>query len=273
MPTGRPVHVLTLEPAVEEALSEPLVAASIWTMIGVMGFALLLFAYMGRNLRDPRITLIWVATLGIPAVSISSYFGLATGLTVGLVEHPSHGEIVTMWGRYLTWTFSTPLILIALGLLAGSNATKLFTAIIFDVAMCLTGLAAALTTSAVWMRWAWFALSSSFFLVVVYILLVEWPKDVRRQDEDVQNLFGVLKWLTVVLWFGYPLVWAVGTEGLALFGTGLSGLAFTSWGYSVLDIGAKFVFAFLLLRFLADEPRSVVGSPEWLGSTPARTDD
>lgn len=34
------------------------------------------------------------------------------------------------------------------------------------------------------------------------------------------------------------------------------GLALTSWLYSLLDVGAKFVFAFLLLRFLADEPES-----------------
>jgi len=56
-------------------------------------------------------------------------------------------EVLSMWGRYLTWTLSTPMILLALRLLAGSNSTKIFTAIVFDVAMCVTGLAAALTTS------------------------------------------------------------------------------------------------------------------------------
>jgi|GEM_PF-7090752 len=70
-----------------------------------------------------------------------------------------------MWGRYLTWTFSTPLILLALGLLVGSDRPTLFAAIASDVGMCVTGLAAALTRQAVWMRWVWFGISSAFFRV------------------------------------------------------------------------------------------------------------
>jgi len=247
---------LQLEPPVREALSNPLLSSSLWIMIALMGIALLLFVYMGRNVEDPRVQLIFVATIGIPAVSISSYFGLASGLTITVLEVAGRGDVITLWGRYLTWTFSTPLILLALGLLAGSSSTKIGTAIIFDVLMCVTGLAAALTTQAVWMRWFWFLLSSAFFLVVLYVLLVEWPRDVAEQAGDVRNLFGTLRTLTAVLWIGYPVVWALGSEGLVLFGSGVTGLAITSWLYSLLDVGAKFVFAFLLLRFLADEPES-----------------
>lgn len=251
--TGAP---LQLEPEVQEALSSPLLSSSLWVMIALMGAALVLFAYMGRNVEDPRVQLIFVATIGIPAVSISSYFGLASGLTISVFEIAGRGDVVTLWGRYLTWTFSTPLILLALGLLAGSNATKIATAVVFDILMCVTGLAAALTTQAIWMRWFWFVLSSAFFLVVLYVLLVEWPQDVAEQGADVQGLFSTLRTLTAVLWIGYPVVWALGSEGLVLFGGGVTGLAITSWLYSLLDVGAKFVFAFLLLRFLADEPES-----------------
>ena len=260
MPTtgsGAVVLPMALDPVIEETLSDPLLSASLWTMVALMGLALVLFVYMGRNVTDDRVKLIFVATIGIPAVSIASYLGLVSGLTVGVVDIPGRGESVTLWGRYLTWTFSTPLILFALGSLAGTSRAKMFAIVVFDIAMCLTGLAAALTTRALWLRWSWFLLSSAFFAVVLYILLVEWPRDVADESPDIQNLFNRLKYLTVILWIGYPLVWAIGTEGVALLGTGSSGLALTSWGYSLLDIGAKFVFAFLLLRFLADEPAGV----------------
>ncbi|WP_407652232.1 bacteriorhodopsin [Halomicrococcus gelatinilyticus] len=253
---------MQLDPAVEEALADPLLSASLWGMIALMGLAILLFVYMGRNVTDDRVKLMFAATIGIPAVSIASYLGLASGLTVGIVDIPGRGESVTLWGRYLTWTFSTPLILFALGLLAGTSRAKLFTVVLFDMAMCVTGLAAALTTQALWLRWAWFALSSAFFAVVLYIILVEWPRDVADRDPDVRELFDRLKVLTVVLWVGYPVIWAAGTEGLALLGTGTTALALTSWGYSLLDVGAKFVFAFLLLRFLADEPAGVTESAQ-----------
>jgi halorhodopsin len=245
--------------AVSEALSDPLLASSLWVNVALMGFALLLFAYMGRNVTDEYARLVLVATIGIPAVSIASYLALISGLTVGVVDIPGRGESVTLWGRYLTWTFSTPLILTALGLLAGTDFTKLFTAVLFDIAMCVTGLAAAMTSQALWLRWAWFALSTAFFLVVLYVILVEWPRDVATQSESVRSLFDRLKYLTAVLWVGYPVVWALGSEGLAVFGTGITGLATTSWLYSLLDVGAKFVFALLLVRFLASEQEAVAG--------------
>jgi len=246
-----------LDPAIQDALTNPLLSSSLWVMIALMGVALLLFVSMSQNVTDSRVRLILVATIGIPAVSISSYFGLASGLTISVFEIAGRGEVVSLWGRYLTWTFSTPLILLALGMLAGSTPSKIGTAIGFDILMCVTGLAAAVTTRAIWMRWAWFVLSSAFFVVVLYILLVEWPEDATAQSQNVQDLFSTLRSLTIVLWVGYPVVWALGSEGLVLFGGGVTGLAITSWLYSLLDIGAKFVFAFLLVRFLADEPRSV----------------
>jgi len=163
-----------------------------------------------------------------------------------------------MWGRYLTWTFSTPAILAALGLLAGTDFTKLFTAITMDIGMCVTGLAAALITSSLLLRWVFFIISTAFFLVVVYVLLSEWPDDAARAGTD--GIFGTLKILTVILWFGYPIVWALGVEGLALLP---GGIVTASWAYSILDIFAKYIFAFLLLRWVANN-ESVVASNESL---------
>jgi len=222
---------------------------SFWANIGLAGLSVLLFVYMGRNVKDSRSQLIFVSTLMVPLVSLSSYLGLASGLTISFLEMPAgHAlageQILTMWGRYLTWALSTPMILLALGLLAGSNLTKLFTIIVMDIGMCVTGLAAALTTSSYGLRWVWYLISCAFFAAVLYILLVEWPKDAEVADTD--DIFNVLRNLTVALWFGYPIFWALGSEGFAVLS-----VATTSWGYSLLDIGAKYVFAFLLLRWVA----------------------
>jgi len=222
---------------------------SFWANIALAGLSILLFVYMGRNVTESRAQLIFVSTLMVPLVSISSYLGLASGLTISFLEMPSGhalaGEaVLTMWGRYLTWALSTPMILLALGLLAGSNLTKLFTAIVMDIGMCITGLAAALTTSSYALRWFWYLISCAFFVAVLYVLLVEWPED--AEAAGTTEIFSTLKTLTVVLWFGYPIFWALGAEGFALID-----VATTSWAYSLLDIGAKYAFAFLLLRWVA----------------------
>ena len=234
--------------------SDSLLASSLWVNVALAGLAALLFAYMGRNVQGERARLIWVATLFIPLVSISSYLGLLSGVTIGVIEMPAGhplDEAVSQWGRYLTWAFSTPLILAALGWLADVDRADLFAVIGADIGMCLTGLAAALTTTSLLMRWVFYAVSCVFFLVVLYALVFKWP--VSAEAAGTSGIFSTLRVLTVVLWLGYPIVWAVGIEGLAL----VESAGLTSWGYSALDILAKYVFAFLLLRWVADNESTV----------------
>ena len=234
----------------QEIQSDFLLNSSLWVNIALAGVSILLFVYMGRNIESPRAKFIWVATLLVPLVSLSSYAGLASGLTVGFLEMPAgHAlagqEVLSPWGRYLTWALSTPMILLALGLLADTDRPTLFTAITMDIGMCITGLAAALITSSYLLRWVFYGISCAFFLAVLYVLLVEWPGDAAAAGTG--EIFGTLKLLTVVLWLGYPILWALGSEGIAVLSVGV-----TSWGYSGLDILAKYVFALLLLRWGAD---------------------
>ncbi|WP_138005099.1 bacteriorhodopsin [Halalkalirubrum salinum] len=245
----------------EYILSDSLLASSFVVNIALAGLTIVAIAYLARNVTDPRAKLIVISTMLISVVSISSYTGLASGLTVSFLEMPAgHAlegqEVFTMWGRYLTWALSTPFILIALGLLAGSNLTKISTSVAFTIAMCVTGLAAALTTSSVVMRWWWFVLSSIFFLVIIYILLVEWPAD--AQAAGTTDIFNTLKILTVITWFGYPLLWFLGVEGIAVLGTGI-----TSWGYSLLDVIAKYGVTLLIVTYVAKEPDEVTAGSNY----------
>jgi halorhodopsin len=250
--------------AATQIANDPLLSSSLWVNIALAGLAILLFVYMGRNVTDTRAKLIWGATLMIPLVSISSYLGLVSGLTVGFVQmppgHPLAGEeVMTQWGRYLTWALSTPMILLALGLLADVDTGSLFTVIAADIGMCVTGLAAALVSSSLLVRWAFYFVSCAFFLVVLYALITQWPD--AAADAGTGEIFSTLRALRL----GYPIIWAIGVEGLALAPVGI-----TSWGYSGLDILAKYVFAFLLLRWVANNESAVTGS---VGRSAAPADD
>jgi halorhodopsin len=219
----------------------------------------------------------------VSAVSIVSYTGLASGLTISVLEMPEGHALagattdlagggtvdgtISLWGRYLTWAFSTPFILLSLGLIAGSNITKIFTAIIFDIGIMITGLAAALTTSSYLLRWFWYAISCSFFLVVVYILLVEWPED--AQKAGTSDVFNTLRNLTVVLWFGYTIWWAIGSEGLALIASG----GITSWGYSAFDLVAKYLFSFLVINYVVTNVDAVSGGADYGATSDAMPAD
>ena len=254
--------------ALSQIQNDVLLSSSLWVNIALAGLSILAFVYMGRNITSERARLIWGATLMIPLVSISSYLGLASGLTVGFIEMPSgHAlagqEVMSQWGRYLTWALSTPMILLALGKLADVDTGSLFAVIAADIGMCVTGLAAALITSSYLFRWAFYLVSCAFFVVVLYALLVEWST--AAVEAGTADIFETLRVLTVVLWLGYPVVWAVGVEGLAL----VQSVGLTSWGYSALDVFAKYVFAFLLLRWVAANEQTVAASRK--GTAPSST--
>ena len=258
----------TQSDALSQIQSDFLLNSSLWANIALAGLSIVLFVYMGRNITDSRAKLIWGATLMIPLVSISSYLGLASGLTVGFIQmpagHPLAGqEVVSQWGRYLTWALSTPMILLALGLLADVDTGSLFVVIAADIGMCVTGLAAALITSSLTFRWLFYAVSCAFFLVVIYALLTEWPDSAAQAGTG--EIFSTLRVLTIVLWIGYPVVWALGVEGLAI----ISSVGATSWAYSGLDIFAKYVFSFLLLRWVAGNERDVASMSRTAGASPA----
>jgi len=124
--------------------------------------------------------------------------------------------------------------------------------------MCVTGLAAALTTSSHMLRWFWYAISCAFFVVVLYILLVEWSQD--AEVAGTAEIFNTLKILTVVLWLGYPIVWALVAEGIAVLDP-----AITSWAYSGMDIIAKYIFAFILLNWVVNNESTIAGMAPGLG--------
>ncbi|OVE84648.1 capsular biosynthesis protein CpsH [Natronolimnobius baerhuensis] len=248
----------------EFVLDDTLLTLSFVSNIALAGLTILFIVAMARGVTDPRAKLIIVATMLISVVSISSYTGLMSGLTLSFVEmptgHPLAGdEVLTMWGRYLTWAFSTPFILIVLGMIAGSNLTKITTTVAMTIAMCVTGLAAALTTSSYLMRWWWFVLSTSFFLVIVYVIMVDWSRESERTG--TADLFNTLKILTVVGWFGYPVLWALGVEGFALLEVWM-----TSWGYSVLDIITKYIVTVLIVLYAVNEPDTITADADY-GST------
>ena len=258
--------------AFSQIQNDLLLSSSLWVNIALAGVSILLFVYMGRNITSGRARLIWGATLMIPLVSISSYLGLASGLTVGFIEMPpGHAlagqEVMSQWGRYLTWAFSTPMILLALGLLADVDKGSLFTIIAADIGMCITGLAAALVTSSYLIRWAFYLVSCAFFAVVLYALLNEWST--AAAEAGTSEIFGTLRVLTIVLWLGYPIVWAIGVEGLAL----VQSVGLTSWGYSGLDVLAKYIFAFLVLRWVSANERTVTTSRREAASGSAPAND
>ena len=232
----------------------------IWLWIGtaLMALGALAFMAMGWREDDPERQAFYIVTIFIPVIAALSYFSMAMGFGLIELEVPWQAAALDIyWARYADWLFTTPLLLLDLALLAGANRNTIGTLVGLDVGMIVTGFIATIITVSPTFRIVWWGISSGFFLALLYILVSRLSAQAATQPGDVGDLFSTLRNLTILLWTAYPIVWLIGTEGLALVP-----LYWETAAFMVLDVSAKVGFGFLLLRSRSTLEQATVEAPE-----------
>jgi bacteriorhodopsin len=209
------------------------------------------FIAKGWGVEDPKQQEFYIITILVPGIAAASYLSMFLGFGLTQVEVGGIGTLDIYWARYADWLFTTPLLLLDLGLLAGADRNTIAGLVGLDVFMIVTGLVGALTQVYTF-RFVWWLVSTIAFLFIIYYLYSTLTAKVADLDEDTQSTFKVLRNLVLVLWSVYPVLWIVGTEGL-----GLVPLYGETLGFMILDVLAKVGFGFILLR-----SRAIVGDVE-----------
>jgi bacteriorhodopsin len=209
-----------------------------------MFLGMLYFVARGWNVTDRRRQTFYIVTIFITAIAFVNYLAMALGfglttVTVGGEELPIY------WARYTDWFFTTPLLLIDLGLLAGADRNQLSALVGLDMLMIGTGAVATLTGGAAAgaQRIVWWGVSTGFLLVLLYFLFGTLSQQASSLEAEAASTFSTLRNLLVVTWAIYPVWWIVGTEGLGIVGLGIE-----TAGFMALDLVAKVGFGFILLR-------------------------
>ena len=224
---------------------------SAWLWIGTIGMAagLVLILVLGRSVAPERKHHVVVSSF-VLAIAALAYFAMANGQGTFIVD-----ERVVYYARYIDWVFTTPLLLIGLmtvalprlqspGQARDRNAL-LGTVIGADVLMIVTGAIGALTVDAT-VKYLWFAFGCIAFLVVLYEILIPIRAAARDRSPEHARLYDRLLWTLMVLWFVYPIVWVLGTEGSLIIGlSGEVGI------FAIVDILAKVGFGLLLVGGVA----------------------
>lgn len=81
-----------------------------------------------------------------------------------------------------------------------------------DLVMIAMGLFAALQDASEKSRWFLYAVSCAFYVVVLYYLVVGGRQAAALQSSDVRRVYNVTAGMILVLWTGYPIIFAL-TEG------------------------------------------------------------
>jgi len=239
-----------------------------WLYLGTAGMLLgmLYFVATGWGEEDEYKQEFYIVTIFITAIAFVNYLAMSLGF--GVVEIMVNGEAIPIyWARYTDWFFTTPLLLLDLGLLAGATRNELATLVGLDVAMIGTGALATLTGDGILsspvstgaQRLIWWGVSTGFLLVLLYFLFGSLTQKAQEIGGSLQSKFSTLRNLIVVIWLVYPVWWLVGTEGLGVVGLGIE-----TAGFMVLDLVAKVGFGIILLssREVLDQSSSARGTAE-----------
>jgi bacteriorhodopsin len=143
--------------------------------------------------------------------------------------------------RYVDWLLTVPLLLLELILVM--NLSKRETA---QKGASLAGLAALMVvlgypgeiSTDAGVRWLWWGLAMIPFLAIVYQLLVGLSKSIESQPEEVRGLISAARWITLVTWSFYPVVFIFPMIGFS----GGTATTFVQVGYTIADILAKAAF-------------------------------
>ncbi len=147
--------------------------------------------------------------------------------------------------RYVDWLLTVPLLLIELILVMRLSKQETYSKSVrlglLAAIMIVLGYPGEISDDA-GTRWIWWTLAMIPFLWIVYELFVGLRDSIAAQPENVRGLVNKARWLTVLSWSFYPVVFVFPMIGL------VGGAAETAVqvGYTIADIVAKAVFGVLI---------------------------
>jgi bacteriorhodopsin len=212
----------------------------IWLWIGVasMTAGSLIFGFGAHNAKSERWRILYTLNFFICLIAAGLYLAMALGLGFRVVyERP------TFWVRYLTWFFSTPLLLLDLAFLGRTSLPITGSLIGANAFMIATGFVAAINPKP--MNYIWYLVSCGAFLATLYLLVRPYRIEAEQKHPRSKRVFKKLLTVHVVLWTLYPVVWILASTGFNVLSQG-----YETMSYTILDIASKVGFGFLSLNSL-----------------------
>jgi len=243
---------------------------AVWLGLGsiLMLLGMMYFIARGWGVDDPEQQEYYIITILIPAIAAASYLSMFFGFGLTQVQvnyggpFVENGELAIYWARYADWLFTTPLLLLDLGLLANATRNEIGALIGLDAFMIVTGLVGALTKTLTF-RYVWWVISTIALVFILYYLFSIFTARAQTLDAETRSAFSTLRNLVLVLWSVYPILWLIGTEGAQVVP-----LSVETLGFMVLDVTAKVGFGIILLR-----SRAIVGEESAPEPSAATADD
>ncbi len=212
----------------------------LWVACGGMGVGVFALAALSTRAR-PESRHHFFMSIAVCAIAFCAYYAMANGYGVIHLTHRRE-----YYARYVDWTLTTPLLLgglmaIALPSVSGARRWGIAGGVIgADVFMILVGLCGGLTENNP-VKYGFYAISCIAFFVVFIALWGPIRHAAEAQGAATGELYRRLAGLLTVLWFVYPIIWLLGTEGVAVVSPTVEIIVIAAT-----DLAAKVVFGLSL---------------------------
>lgn len=234
-----------------------------------MGAATIFF-FLGRSQVSNDYKMAVTITGLVTLIACYHYFRIfgsweASYVVTGDTVKPSGGPVFNDAYRYVDWLLTVPLLMTELVLVMRlptgeiwAKGTRLgVLAAIMIILGYLGEVAASFTT-----RWIFWALAMILFLIIVGDLFIGLRESVAKQPQNVRGLVNAARWVTVISWAFYPIVFVFPMIGFS----GAGAETAVQVGYTLADIVSKVGLGLLVyvisVRKSATETSSVVsGGP------------
>ncbi|MFP8951893.1 bacteriorhodopsin [Natrialbaceae archaeon A-arb3/5] len=220
-----------------------MIEPTLWFWIGALGMSLGTIVFSWGWYTTSEYKRYYAILSVISFIAAVAYIVMA--FRIGWVEV---GDRLVFVPRYIDWILTTPLLLLFLGLLAGSDRRELGTVVGINTIVMVCGFVAALLSGVA--RFGLFALAAVAYLGLLFFVLGPMTARANERGSSVGSLFTSLRNLTVVLWSIYPVIWILGPPGLDLLTLTVDVMLIT-----YLDLLTKVGFGLIALK-----TSTVVGS-------------
>ena len=175
----------------------------------------------------------------VPLFAAVAYFAMA--IHQGSVTLAGDREF--LYARYLDWSITTPVLLLALSMTALRGAHRraglVAGLIVSDIVMIVTGLFFGLSDDP-FAKWTWYLTSCVAFLAVYYILFGPMRTEAEARDPARRRAYARNLPILSGLWLLYPVVVLLGPDGLKVWSPAAATACIT-----ILDLVAKVGYGFV----------------------------
>ncbi|MBD3881197.1 bacteriorhodopsin [Phormidium tenue FACHB-886] len=212
----------------------------IWLSLGVIGMSLgaIFFGWGSHSAKSNRWRILYTLNFFICLIAAGLYLAMAMGQ--GSAEFYDR---TTFWVRYLTWSLSTPLLLLDLTFLGQNSIVLIGSLLGVNAFMLATGFAATISPRPI--NYVWYIASCAAYLAIAYLLISPYRTEAERNYPRAKQAFRKLVTVHLGLWTLYPVVWILANTGFGIIDRGSEAM-----GYTLLDIASKVGFGFLSLNTL-----------------------